>query len=383
MAIVNNIKKIQKKSIVEYIILAVIILVIFVLFLGFGNKEFSYKRYETSTLDYIKGRVVTIIDENLEDREQYKVGSQLVNVEILEGELRGKEIKIENHISATHNVILKQGNRVIVCADMPEGIEPFYSIYNYDRGGTITFVVICFILLVILVGKKKGFMSCIGLFFTLCMVICYLLPALYAGKNAILAALVTICLSTVVSCFCISGLHRKTLLNILSTVAGCICAGIIYKIFMAVLNITVSSIEEIESLVLITQSTGLKLHGVLFAGIMISSLGAVMDIAVSMGASLGEIKELNPKITPKELFRSGMNIGRDMIGTMTNTLILAFAGGALATLLILISYGVQTNQLLSSDFIALELAQGLAGSAAVILTVPIGAMVCAIGYGTQ
>lgn len=100
----------------------------------------------------------------------------------------------------------------------------------------------------------------------------------------------------------------------------------------------------------------------------------------SMGAALSEIKELNPDTSAKQLWKSGMNIGRDMIGTMTNTLILAFVGGTLATLLVLISYGVHTTQLLSSNFIALELAQGIAGSAAVVLTVPISAAICSVGY---
>ena len=138
--------------------------------------------------------------------------------------------------------------------------------------------------------------------------------------------------------------------------------------------------EETESLILITQATGMRLNGILFGGIMVAALGAVMDVAVSLGAALYEIQILNPKISGRELFQSGMNIGRDMIGTMTNTLILAFAGGSLSTLLVFISYGIQFNQLISSDFFAVEVVQGIAGSSAVILTVPITAMVCAIGY---
>ena len=224
-------------------------------------------------------------------------------------------------------------------------------------------------------------MSCIGLLFTLCMMVCFLIPLLYDGKNAVVASVATVFVSTAVTCFCISGISRKTVINIISTAVGCVSAGLVYLLFMALLNISGNTLGEIESLVLISRSPGMKITGLLFAGILVSSLGAVMDVAVSIGASLSEIKELNPDITATGLFRSGMNIGRDMIGTMTNTLILAFAGGALSTLLVLISYGVQANQLLSSDYIALEVAQGLAGSTSVVLTVPISAAVCAVGYG--
>ena len=122
-------------------------------------------------------------------------------------------------------------------------------------------------------------------------------------------------------------------------------------------------------------------EGVLFAAVTVASLGAVMDVAVSLGASLQEISNLNPHIGRKELFHSGMNIGKDMIGTMTNTLILAFAGGTLSTLLVFVAYGVQFHQFLSSNLLALEIAKGFAGSAAVVMTVPISAAVCALGYG--
>ena len=150
---------------------------------------------------------------------------------------------------------------------------------------------------------------------------------------------------------------------------------------MAILHITGCNLDAAEDLVLIAQATGLRLGDVLLSGVMVSALGAVMDVAVSMGASLGEISGLNPEMGRTELFRSGMNIGRDMIGTMTNTLILAFAGSSQATLMVLISYGVQYNQLMSSNFLTLEAAQGIAGSMAVVLTVPISAAVCAVGYG--
>lgn len=367
----------------EYIVIAIIIVITIAMLITFQAKEFSYQRYETSSLHYVRGVVTEMFDQTLTlsgaDGE-YFIGYQTVLVEILEGDMAGENVEIENYITVSHNVVLREGSGVIVCADTPEGVEPYYSIYNYDRTNSVMILVVCFLVLVIIVGRKKGIMSCIGLLFTLCMVVCYLLPALYNGNSAVLSSIITIVVSTAVTCFCISGFSRKTVLNIISTAVGVASAGLIYRIFMFVLNILGTSMDEAESLVLISQATGLQLKGVLFSGIMISSLGAVMDVAVSICASLSEIKELNPEITAKELFRSGMNIGRDMIGTMTNTLILAFAGSSLATLLILASYGIQENQLLSSNFIALEVAQGLAGSAAIVLTVPISAAVYAVGH---
>lgn len=361
-----------KKSIIEYALLAVIIIAMIFMVAGFGKRGTAVSLYETSTSRYIRGTVTEIISEDLSYAEkEYLTGYQSVRVNLGDGE----EVVIDNYITATHNVVLREGSSVVVYADMPEGIEAYYSIYNYDRSFGIFAVSAAFLLLVILVGRKKGFMSCVGLLFTVCTVVCILLPELFEGSNAAPTAVIAVIVSTAVSCFCISGLSKKTLFNIASTVLGTVSAGLIYRAFMFILNLSGTAMSEAESLILISRSTGLELNGILFAGVLVSSLGAVMDVAVSMGASLHEIKELNPDISPKELFRSGMNIGRDMIGTMTNTLILAFTGGTLATLIVFMSYGIQFNQLLSSNFLALEVATGIAGSSAVVLTVPISAAV--------
>ncbi len=378
-----KLKRPTKKSIIEYVLIGVIFLLMLAMVIGFVKTEYSYKMYDSSTLNYVRGTVSEITDQNItysgKDGE-YITGVQHIKVKINEGELKGQTVDIKNYITVQHNVVVNEGRRVIVCADTPQNAEPYFTLYNYDRASSIWILAIIFVLLVVIIGEKKGLMSCIGLGFTLCAVICWLLPTIYNGGNGTLVSIATIVLSTVVSCFCINGLSKKTLLNIISTVVGTLSAGLIYKLFSFVLVLSGASMDESEALALISQSTGLKLSGVLFAGVMISALGAVMDVAVSIGASLYEIRELNPDITAKDLFKSGMNIGRDMIGTMTNTLIFAFAGGSIAMLILLISYGVQYNQLISSNYIALEFAKGLASTAAVVLTVPISALVCAFGY---
>lgn len=373
----------SKKRLFEGLIIIAILLSMVAMVFYFSKQELSYKTYDTSTLHYVRGTVSEVTDQNITysgaDGE-YITGIQQIKVKINEGELKGETVDIKNYITVQHNVVVNEGRRVIVCADTPQNAEPYFTLYNYDRSSTVWILAVVFILLVVIIGERKGLMSSIGLGFTMCAVICWLLPTLYNGGNGILVSIATVVLSTAVSCFCISGLAKKTLLNIISTAAGTLSAGLIYKLFSFVLVLSGASMDESEALSLISQATGLKLSGVLFAGVMISALGAVMDVAVSIGASLSEIRELNPDISSKELFKSGMNIGRDMIGTMTNTLILAFTGGSIAMLILLVSYGVHYNQLISSNYIALEVAKGLAGSAAVVLTVPISALVCAFGY---
>ena len=372
----NSKEDVSQKSLTEYVIIAVIFISMAFMLVTFKNREFSYKQYNTSTLEYVRAEVVEVMEEELTDTGQFTAGRQVAKVEINQGKAKGRVVEIENYVTAMHNVVLKDGTNVIVIADMPEGVEPNFTIYNYDRSVGTFALALLFLGVVILVGGKKGFMSCVGLAFTLCTVVCFLLPSLFEGGNAIVVSVVTIIMSTAVSCFCIGGLTKKTGYNVINTVLGTITAGVVYWLFMLCLNISGTSISEIDELVLVSQYTGLGISGILIASVLVSSLGAVMDVAVSMCASLNEIREINPKISPKELFRSGMNIGRDMIGTMTNTLILAFAGGTLSTLIIFLSLGLQFHQLVSSNFLAMEIASGISGSMAVVLTVPISAAVC-------
>lgn len=365
-----------KERIIEYAIIAVICISIVAMIFSFHSREFSYVAYNSDSIEYVNAEVVEVLEEKIDDELGYKRGYQRIKAEILEGKAEGQVVEIENYITIGQCVILEEGSDFIACADIPEGVAPRFSVYNYDRSFGIYFIIALFVVIVTVIGRKRGLLSCLGLVFTLCMVVCYMVPALFEGENTFFVTLLTIFISTVVSCFCIGGLGIKTSSNILNTLLGVGAACLAYFIFTCILKIGESAIEEVEMLSLISNNTGLEIGGILYAGVAISSLGAVMDVAVSMGASLYEIKMHKNDVSFKEMFKSGMNIGRDMIGTMTNTLILAFAGGTLATLVVFMSYGIQFDQLMSSNFIAAEIAGGIAGSIGIVLTVPLSALTC-------
>ena len=156
--------------------------------------------------------------------------------------------------------------------------------------------------------------------------------------------------------------------------------GVLFWIFSGVLHISGYNLDSAESLLMITQTTGLELRPMLMASVLIAALGAVMDVGMSVAASLEEIHTLNPALNARALMGSGMRIGRDMIGTMTNTLILAYTGTALTTMILLLAYGYDMGHLLSSDYLAMELAQGIASTGGVVLTVPVASAISALVY---
>ena len=369
------IKQLKENKVV--LIIMILTMLFSLLFNKFYKKEYS--RVNNSANYYISAKVTKVKSNTLTYDEKLKLnlGQQNIEVEFLEGKHKGERVEINNYVTAVHNVVVKEGTKIIVNADEPENIEPYYTVYQYDRSfGMILFIsILC--LAVIFIGKGKGVKSIIGLSYSLYLIIYVLLPTVFSGYPPLLMTVLVIALSTVVTLLLLNGHSIKTYSAILSTISGVLLCSLCFYFMSFLLHIDGFSSEEAESLILISAETGLSIKDIMFAGILISSLGAIMDVAMSITSSLFEIRTHKPDITTKELFHSGLEIGKDMIGTMTNTLILAFAGSAFVSLLVLFSFNVDVKQLMNSNYITIEFAQGITGTLGIVLTVPIASMLCA------
>lgn len=163
-----------------------------------------------------------------------------------------------------------------------------------------------------------------------------------------------------------------------SAVAGTALALLFGLLAQALTRVDGLRIEDVEPLLQLRQTgTPIGLRGLLVGGIIISALGAVMDVTMGIASSLAEVHAANPQLSRRELFRSGMNIGRDMVGTMTNTLILAFLGSGFTLILYLYSLGLSFRQLMSSAYVSMEVVSGVASSVGVILSIPLTALITA------
>lgn len=369
------IKQLKENKVV--LIIMILTMLFSLLFNKFYKKEYS--RVNNSANYYISAKVTKVKSNTLTYDEKLKLnlGQQNIEVEFLEGKHKGERVEINNYVTAVHNVVVKEGTKIIVNADESENIEPYYTVYQYDRSfGMILFIsILC--LAVIFIGKGKGVKSIIGLAYSLYLIIYVLLPTVFSGYPPLLMTVLVIALSTVVTLLLLNGHSIKTYSAILSTISGVLLCSLCFYFMSFLLHIDGFSSEEAESLILISAETGLSIKDIMFAGILISSLGAIMDVAMSITSSLFEIRTHKPDITTKELFHSGLEIGKDMIGTMTNTLILAFAGSAFVSLLVLFSFNVDVKQLMNSNYITIEFAQGITGTLGIVLTVPIASMLCA------
>ena len=194
---------------------------------------------------------------------------------------------------------------------------------------------------------------------------------IYRGASPFLAAVIVVILTTAVTMYLINGISVKSVSAALGTIIGVVIAGGLAAGFGCISRISGYNVSDIEELVFIGNNTGLKVGGILFAGILIASLGAVMDVSMSVASTINEIHEKNPLLDKKELFKCGINVGRDMMGTMSNTLILAFTGGSINTLILAYSYSMEYNMMINMYSIGIEIMQGISGSIAIILTVPL------------
>lgn len=337
----------------------------------------------SKNVEYCKATVTSIINESLE-KDQYldnvQIGSQAISLEISSGDLKGNEYEIVNRISRLYNYKVSKGTKVIVGIYRKDGEISDISIYSYDRSGALIGIISIFLAVIIIIGGIRGLKAIVSLIFTIVSIIYLMIPLMLRGVSPIFSAIIIAILSVVITMILISGKSKKTIVAILGTILGVIISGTIALIFGKLAHLSGITMEDAESIMYIAEGTGLKVTGIMFAGILVASLGAVMDVAMSISSSVFEIYEINQNRSSKELFISGMNIGRDVIGTMANTLILAFAGGSLTTLLMIFTSNMTADQLFNIDIVGTEIIQGVAGSIGIVLTVPITALIASYLY---
>ena len=360
-------------------ILAIFVCLVTAVLAFMPSVSVSFQSLVSDTVSYIPGTVLEVVEEDLTPSDLKggpQLGEQTLTIELKDG----SQITLTNYLTNTHNILAREGMRVVVCVDAPENVEPYYTLYQYDRSVGLGVAVAIFLLLMLLVGGEKGFYATLALAFSLVFLLKITVPVIYSGGSPILAGLAMVLVSTAVTVFLIYGLSPRGVLGIGVVLAGEFVACGLFLLFSLLLHLSGFKSGDAEILLVAAQNTGLNISTVLFAATMIASLGAVMDVAVSLLSALWEVRLADPDITGRGLWRAGLRMGRDMIGTMSNTLIFAFAGGSLTTLLVLMTYGTDPVQLLHSDYIALEMAHGLCGTCAVILTVPLASLVSAAVY---
>lgn len=357
------------KKIAAVIVMAVIYIVVLII----CNNIDKIEMVSTDGRTFEKAVVTEITKDNLYE-DGSRAGNQEVILRINTGELKGQEVEATSPNGMLFGATCEVGMKVIAIVSIADG-NNLVTVYSQDRSMAIYGFAAFFVLCVCLVGGWKGFKSILSLAFTGVTILFILFPLMYRGYSPILMSVIICTIATIFSMMMIGGLSTKTAAATIGTVFGVVASAVAAMVFGHFAGISGYNVSDIENLIYVQQVTSIKVGELLFSGIIISALGAVTDVGVSVASTIQEIHQTDPNLGKRKLFMSGIHVGRDMMGTMVDTLILAYVGTALSTLVTNYAYDLSYNQLINSNNIGIEIMQSLAGSLGIVLAVPITAFV--------
>lgn len=297
---------------------------------------------------------------------------QLATIKITTGVSKGNIVELENMLSGNpyYDINLKKGQKIILhTEDNGNGLE--YSVEDIKRSGNLVWLSLIFCGLLLYVGKKKGLYSLVSIGLTVILISHMLAPMILFGINPVFASIIICILSTAITMYLVGGLNAKSTSATLGAIMSLAFAGILAFIIMNTANLTGFSGEN--SMFLYAAHPELDFIGIAISAIILATLGAVMDVAMSIASTINEIHITDKTKGVKELFVSGMNVGRDIIGTMANTLILVYLGGSLP--LLLLAGNLDLQKFINLNQVVTEIASALIGSIAIVICVPFTALV--------
>lgn len=351
---------------INYLILVLAIGIISLIIFIPSKREESKKELYTA-------KIIDVIERQGNDN----MGHQTINItysaEITDQRFGGKIINVMDvfEVNVPH-LEAEAGDEVLLYLELDEsGLNILNAYINgYKRDQYIIYLVLIFVFLVLAIGRVKGLKALLSLVLTVLLVIKAFLPGILKGYSPIILSILIATAITTVTLLIISGFSKKTLTAIIGTLTGVFIAGVIAYSFSSYSKLIGFSYEEIQLLSFIPQGTKFDFNGLLFSSILLGALGAVMDVSMSISSAIVEIKTADPSMSLKQLFKSGMNIGRDIMGTMVNTLVLAYTGSSLNLMILILAYNKPLIETINYEMIIVEILRALAGTIGLVITIP-------------
>ena len=296
---------------------------------------------------------------------------------VLFGERKGDSIAVTQIYDdiLTGNIAAVEKGDWIYAYIPAEGAEATAGNFFRIKELSVLFVII--VAFLILFARLKGVASVLSLGLTVAAVFFVFVPAILSGYNVYLWALLVCAYAIIITPPYIGGFNKKSLASILGSVSGVALAGVLTLVLNAVMKITGFASEE-DMFVVSILSEPIDLKAVTFAAIIIGALGSTLDVSMSIATSVWEMHDSTGNSDFRSLLDSGFNIGRDILGTQISTLILAYIGTSLCTVLLLVAYQTSILELLNLEQVIIQLEDMLVGAATIILTIPFTALISAL-----
>lgn len=305
---------------------------------------------------------------------------QKLELIVTKGSVKDQKIIVENGNLPMANIIRFQtGDKVVVSKNKDlQGNDLFY-ITDQIRRAPLLWLFIIFAALTILIGRKRGVASLVGLGISFLVIFYFIFPKILSGNDPVFIAILGSLLIVPTTFYLSHGFNRKTTTAIVGTVIAIIITGVLSGIFVEAAKLTGFVSEEAGFLQVLKDGV-VNIKGLLLAGIIIGVLGVLDDVTVAQSAVVGQLKVANSGLKAKELYRRAMDVGRDHIASMVNTLVLVYAGASLPLLLLFVNNPHPFSEVINYEIVASEVIRTLVGSIGLILAVPITTMIAAASF---
>lgn len=296
---------------------------------------------------------------------------------------KGKVITVENgKIPIINSVAYRVGDKVSVSVTKDSEGKDTYFITDYIRRDSLYWLFALFIILTLIIGGLRGAYSLLGMFISFIIILFFILPQILSGKDPILIAIISSLWIIPITFYLSHGINKKTSSAVLGTLIALILTGILAKFFIDIAHLSGFSSEDATFLE-VAKKGAVQMKGLLLAGIIIGALGVLDDITISQAAMIFQLKDTSPKLGVWSLFVKAMDIGRDHIASMVNTLVLVYTGAALPLLLLFLNNPRPFGELINYELIAEEIVRTLVVSIGLITAVPIVTLIAAISANIE
>ena len=377
----------SNKNTILYILTIVFSLIFIVIGYNMNKTEFNQHEFNKSYKAKVVSVEETIRNESAYDYEGFSSTTIKFKAEITNDEFNGNIVEAYQYIDdivAVNPKVIESGDKIIISSLISRtGEGEDWTFLEYDRSTVLWGLLFGFFALIVLFGGKKGINTIISLVFTCLSVFMVFVPSILKGNNIYLSSIIVSIYIIFMSLLIINGANKKTLCAIVGNLGGLLIAGLLALFISNILNLTVLIDDDSMFLLLVDINAPIDLKAILWAGIVIGSLGAVMDVSMSIASAMNELAENMEVRSFKTMLKSGFNIGQDAIGTMTNTLILAYIGSSLSVVLLLMVNYKDVLLLFNLEMIVFEIIQAIIGSMGILFAIPITSLFAAYVYNRK
>ncbi len=353
-------------------------IILSVIFLIIGSMLCRYEPLQTTDAAFERATVNEVIATTTEQSiRDTTVTTVIFNATITSGSEKGNSYNMTqllDEMSPPVPEIVEPGDKILVIYNEPEDTASTVSGWSYggvNHSFGVILLTLAFLALILIIGRTKGIATIVALVITTLSVFLIFIPSVLTGKNIYVSTIVITLFVILSSLALLNGWNKKTLCAVVGNAGGILASGVLAIFINRAFGITGILNSDYLFLTMLEGGVSIDLPALIWSGILIGSLGAIMDVAMSLSSAMFELSEQMHEPSFKKLVISGMNIGRDAIGTMTNTLILAYVGGSMATILLFTAYTRDLVLLLNYEMLLVEVIQAIVGSIGILLSVPI------------